>query len=148
MKKLIILMTMFASLLQAEEGTVMMEILYENNNYKIKDAWKIKHTFPNTAMSPYKSENDIIIVFKDENKKIIDTLNIENPRIVRGILNQDKTDEGHKNFINKKGSFIVRHKYIKGMKYINIKNSSENVNFREKSNIHETSVDMDFGSLL
>jgi len=135
--------------LLAESGTIMIEVAYEGDNYSISRAWKIEKKFPPTLGNFVKSDKDIMINIKDKKGDVIDVLRIENPRIIRGILSENENEEGHRNIQNEKGSFIVRYRYDKGLKYLNIINASEENNHVKGQNV--TSIqnnDLEFGSLI
>jgi len=151
MKQILITMLMIGKLF-ATGGTIMIEVAYEGENYKITKAWKIDETFPPTMNGIVKSKDDIIIELKDKNGKIVDELRIENPRVVRGIFPEIGNEEGHENIKKEKGSFVLRYSYAEGLKYLNIINVNhieENAKYAPspKKKI-EISNDMEFGSLL
>ena len=158
MKKILIILLMVGNFLVAQ--TIMIEVAYEGEDYKIVKAWLVEKTFPATKKVIVKSEDDIVIELKDKNSTVVDEIRIENPRIVRGVFSEEENEEGHENFKDTSGSFIVRYPYEKGLQYLNIVNAKEreikkeetfttnNPPAPEKMKVSKSFKDMDFGSLL
>ena len=133
-------------------GTIMIEVAYEGQEYKVMRAWTVEQNFPPTLQGVVKSKDDILIELKNKNGKVMDVLRIENPRIVRGILSEVDNEEGHENIKNQKGSFILRYRYEEGLKYLNIINANE-INVGKSlapTPRREVGIngDLEFGSLL
>jgi len=150
MKQIILVILMIGEIFAS--GTIMIEVAYEGDKYRIIRAWTIEQTFPPTLQGVIKSKDDIVIELKNKNGKVVDELRIENPRIVRGILSEIDNEEGHTNIKNNKGSFVLRYAYDDGLKYLNIINADEmkkdiNLASTPKNKV-KSITNMEFGSLL
>ena len=147
MKQLIITILLIGKLFAT--GTIMIEVAYEGENYKITKAWRIEETFPPTMNGIVKSKDDIIIELKDKNGTVVDELRIENPRIIRGIFSEAGNEEGHEDIKKQKGSFVLRYSYAEGLKYLNIINAhKENIKYIPVLKKKIKTKDMEFESLL
>jgi len=108
MKYIIIMLWMTLALFGNNEGTLMIEVTYDKENYKITRAWKLEQTFPATASSPFDSNHDVLIEIKDENKKVVEVLRISNPNILRGVFEEGYSETGHVHLTKDNGMFIIR----------------------------------------
>ena len=138
----------------ANQGTLMIEVSYTENGYAIERAWKIKQIFPATVASSGDSKSDILIEFKDSSKTVVETIQIENPRIIRGVLDEDSIEKGRDNILINKGTFIVRYPYNSELKYLNIVNSKQEISVKDNIEVKNVLtapsnvIDMEFDSLL
>ena len=145
--KYVLMLLVIVVELYGVEGTVMIEVSYEENQYKIERAWKIDDTFPSTLETVSISDNDIVIKIKDENSTVVGELRLSNPKIIRGVFAEYSELGGHVDTLKKKGSFILRYPYKKGLKYLKIINARS----RDKTSSSfekKVKTDMEFGSLL
>jgi len=133
MKKIILGLILILKLVVAE-GTIMIEVAYENDTYKINRAWKIRQTFPTTSRTYTQHESDIIIEIKDNDNRVVDTMRIENPNIVRGIISENNSEEGHQNFTKNKGIFIIRYPYSKNLSALHISTVQKDIGISTSSN--------------
>ena len=150
MRFIIIFVVLMGKIL-ADSGTVMIEISYKGEDYQIVRAWKIEQRFPPTLQSMVKSEDDILVEIKDKNGDIVEVLRLENPRLVRGILAEKKSSEGHENIMKEEGVFTVRYTYNEGLKYlniINIKPKEPLINHYKTTVSLEKDSNMEFKTLL
>jgi hypothetical protein len=120
MKKTIITLFLVLQYLVAD-STLMIEVAYNHDSYSINKAWTVNKTYPATLENTTVDKSDIVIEIKDNTNKVIDTLRIENPNIIRGILSKNDDMEGHLNTTRNKGIFIVRYPYHDDLSALNIR---------------------------
>ena len=120
-----------SQLINAEEreGTLMVEVSFEKDNYSIERAWILKENFP--AFSAFGNmPDDLVFHLADIRNNEIKKVRIRNPRVVRvPLMPQDlsenslKSKNEHEKYL-KVGSFILRFPYYKNVRYVNLLGSS------------------------
>ena len=110
---------------QEREGTLMVEVSFEKDNYSIERAWILKEDFP--AFSAFgKMPNDLVFHLADIRNNEIKKVRIRNPRIVRvPLMPQDSSENSlkskneHFKYV-KEGTFLLRFPYYKNVRYVNL----------------------------
>ena len=122
--KILVLMSFFlATFLYSK--TLILEISYVGDKFEILNEKIIDKDYPSTKAS-FKSKDNLIVMIKDSKNNILEKISISNPKVLTVPLAQENTNKAIKKIIKNSGSFLLRFKFNKDAKKIEINSDKLN----------------------
>lgn len=104
------------------EGTLLIKIYYSGGNYAVESVRHIEQTLPPMKNLSERAE-DLIFRISNADDQILGQGRIDNPRKVRGLLNQSEhaDHQGHQPYEDDKdGYLMLRYPHSDGMKFLEL----------------------------
>jgi len=118
MKILLMFLLFFTSVLYSK--TMILEISYTGNKFKIINQRVIDKDYPSSKAS-FKRKDNFYINIKNNKNEMLESIIINNPKILTIPLPKNKNNSKYvKDIIKENGSFLLRFKYREDIRKIEI----------------------------
>lgn len=126
-----------------EDKTLIITLRYSDDRYQVMNASVVNGNIP-TKANHHLESGDLSVSFNTKDGEKISESMIENPFILRGILSNIESHEGHQTQVTSESTFVIRAPYQQGVEVMNIIKKENTIQGRSltpsKPNSHSISL--------